>query len=234
MSENKFIGKLVSNSVEILQVNNNKIKPNVNVDVVVSSTNEMKKMAALAAITSWLAKNNCNSNIKLFGYGVSSDIAEQPSSFEITMNGAKNRLQNLKKTHPTNTKNITIYISLENGIMLENVDLTGLESDIFSDPENNNQVWVDRCVCIGELVYFEDVDGDVDSALLTSLEFSAVSIGVTTPLNQVLSSRDSNWTKTAGSFIATTFGFPSSDWHGKMAGKGREEIMREMIESCLA
>lgn len=197
------------------------------VNLYVTSKNALKVDAAVSGTKQWLTKvfsYDPNFKINVVGYEVSSGISEQPCGEENTMRGAINRMQNMKQemqngsiTCETAKDSMSILISLENGICLENVSNLK-NSDIFEvEP---GKAWVDRCVCISEVW-----------ARGHKYKFMGVSEGVTTPRETVKLSEQSNWNKTAGSFIAEIYKFNAKDWHGSMAGKGRLQIMTELIQN---
>ena len=197
------------------------------IEVLVTSGNALKKQAAQNSVTAWiqaLFNVNCPNNTK--GYSVASEIDEQPHGLEHTTRGAENRLKNMKVElaregiDPNKRDGVVrILISLENGVMKEVVNpLTNPVQYQNAD----GTVWVDRCVEKGEL-WFQG----------NRVEFSAVSEGVTTPRFAVEASEASNWTKTAGSFIAERYQVNAQDWHGYIAGKGRQAIMELLAQSAL-
>lgn len=197
------------------------------VSVFVSSANALKVDAANKAVNQWLLsflrKDICF--VTTEGIECASDIDEQPHGMDITTKGAMNRLTNLKKQ--LSEKNfipatLNVLVSLENGLMPEKM-LDVKNPDIFLDSDNGNDiVWVDRCVVVCEIIF--------DGKRMTTM---AISEGVTTPREAVKSAANTNWSKTAGSFIAETYKWNAKDWHGSIAGKGRQIIMLETIQSSL-
>jgi hypothetical protein len=201
------------------------------VNIIVSSKNALKQASAKQAVVDWFLSAGLNpTNLNVSGFDVGSNVAEQPSSCEITYEGAMNRLRNVKAKAPQNntSQTMTIFVSLENGIMMEYLPKDKLKNpNVFSVtgdiPVNNEYiVWIDRCVCVCEIVFGTE-----------SFICSSISEGVTTPFTEVQKAISSKFEKTAGSFIATAYGWPSADWHGAIAGKNRQTIMTDCIRNAL-
>lgn len=195
----------------------------------VTSKNNLKMDAAKNAINVWikeLFKNSANWMVEVHGIEVQSEIDEQPHGLENTLRGAQNRLKNMKaELHKSsvnlkeNDNIIRVLVSMENGLCVEK--LTNIKNrDIFELYDGN--VWVDRCLIDGEIWYGGQM-----------WNIGGISEGVTTPKSEVQLSESTNWTKTAGSFIAEKYKLNAKDWHGGMAGKGRQVIMKEAIERAL-
>ena len=196
---------------------------NCRVEVFVTSANALKIQASKDAIKQWLVElfpGETGWNITEEGFEVPSEVDEQPHGIEITKKGALNRLNNMKvklvqkKRASENT--ITILVSLENGLIPEK-HLGFKNPDTFLD---KGVVWVDRCCVIGE-IWFQK----------KSWNIMGFSEGVTTPLNEVMCAAKTNWSKTAGSFIAEKYGWNAKDWHIGICGKGRQVIMTEAIRN---
>lgn len=194
------------------------------VEVFVTSQNAMKVQAAKNSIQTWLTAlfKTALLDIHVQGFGVFSNIDEQPHGEVHTRTGALNRLKNMKNEllstrqldHRQKDGVLRVLVSLENGIMKERVHVLN-NPEIFKNPDET--VWVDRCIETGE-IWFEG----------QQWEFSAISEGVTAPKNEVELSLKSGWAKTAGSFISGQYGWNAQDWHGGIAGKGRQRIMEEL------
>jgi len=204
------------------------------VEVFVTSQNALKVQAAKSAVTAWiqeLFKHDHGWKIVEKGFESPSEIDEQPHSINYTKLGATNRLHNMKNElsklgliHKNTDGVVRVLVSLENGLMLENVPNVKNPNTFAlheQSDEQNNAVWVDRCVEVGE-IWFQD----------KMWCMTAISQGVTTPANEVLSSEKSAWTKTAGAFIAEKYGYNAKDWHGSICGKGRQTIMEELTKSA--
>lgn len=197
--------------------------PNKIVHVLIPSTNALKVKAAKEAVERLLAeilgeKEILKWKIDEKGIECESGVAEQPHGFEITKNGAETRLFNLRK-QVAETEYPTFYVSMENGLIIEN----------FSPKQNKNifeiengKTWIDRTVVVVEFQHLNLI-----------LKAIGLSLGVTTPVEQVLEAEKSNWTKTAGSFIGKKYGVDPKNWHTFMCGKSREEIMKDSIKNCL-
>lgn len=195
------------------------------IQVWVASDNALKVNAAKAAVSIWAAKIVDSPDVSAKGFRVPSDIPEQPTGEQQTQLGARNRFNYLKKAaeHESNAREhkdaVQVYVSMENGIVQEKIsDLRNPQE--FEDTDG--KVWVDRCFVIVEVCVRN-----------LHLESSAFSEGVTTPLKAVEAAKAENWDKTAGSFIELMYGFNAKDWHGAMAGKSREPIMKETIYAAL-
>jgi Protein of unknown function DUF84 len=198
------------------------------VEVYVTSKNNLKIEAVKDAVMDWIKNLFGQNTMKLTvqGYGVSSGIDEQPHGLAHTFTGAQNRLDNMKiemakigLSRNTEDGTLRILISLENGIMLENVKELKNSETFLAHAEN---VWVDRCVVKGQILF----EGKAWS-------FDEVSEGVTTPVQQVQQSLWSDWKETAGSYISKKYGSDPANWHEKMAGKGRQIIMQELVKASL-
>lgn len=198
------------------------------VHVLVTSKNALKVQAAQNSVLAWIqALFSQAIHLVAKGYGAQSNIDEQPHGLDHTRLGALNRLKNLKielasiekVNEQTQDGVLRILISLENGLMREVINPLK-NADIFKNTDGT--VWVDRCVEVGEVWY----QGQV-------VTFGAVSEGVTTPKSAVEASEHSNWSETAGSFISKHYGWNAADWHGSIAGKGRQAIMELLAQSAL-
>ena len=154
------------------------------IQVWVASDNATKVQAALGAVRSWAKTFIPSTPVEAKGFAVSSDISEQPHSKDETKQGASARLLHLKSVIPKeviNTNALQVYVSMENGIMAEEVkDATA----VFADA--NGIAWVDRCHVIVEIAH-----------ATFNHSASAFSEGVTTPLSAVEASRKAGWTKHA-------------------------------------
>ncbi len=197
------------------------------VEVLVTSGNQMKIDAAKNAVAEWIQQlfHETLINPHVQGFAVSSNIDEQPHSQDDTLTGAQNRLKNLKKELALNALNshvldgtLRVLISLENGIMLEKIN-PPKNSALFTT--HTGAVWVDRCITTAE-IWFNG----------RTWEFSAISEGVTTPKTEVEASEQTSWTQTAGAFIAKKYGWKSNNFHGDLAGKGRQEIMEDLLKAA--
>ena len=194
------------------------------VEVLVTSKNALKMQAAKESVTAWVkALFKDSAEIAVKGYGVPSNIDEQPHGLEHTRQGALNRLDNMKKElQKEDIRNgdgvLRVLVSLENGIMKENVPNLKNQGVFQTD----GGVWVDRCVELVEIW----LQGKV-------WKMEAVSEGVTTPKEQVEQAEQARWGTTAGTFIEQKYGWPNADWHGGIAGKGRKFIMEELAKAAL-
>lgn len=110
-------------------------------------------------------------------------------------------------------------VSLENGLIQERVLQIKNESAFNL---GNNIAWVDRCIVHVEFYHANN-----------GLSAMAMSEGVTTPKEEAALAEGSNWTKTAGSFIAAKYKVDAKNWHALFSGKGREVIMQEAIKTAL-
>jgi non-canonical (house-cleaning) NTP pyrophosphatase len=192
------------------------------VEVYVTSQNSLKVQAAQAAVGFWLNHFRSNIKISITGLEVISEIDEQPHGYDQTLTGAKNRLKNMKniilKDHIRNNNVLHILISLENGLFMQNIEhVNNPETFLF---DNDHSVYVDRCVAIVEMWF----NGNEWIS-------NGVSQGVTTPRDAVILSEKSNWSQTAGFFIAEKYGWNPKDWHLSICGKGRQTIMEDLIKS---
>lgn len=200
---------------------------NKQIIIFVASTNSLKIQAAKICVESWLLEIFGSSDkwkIEINGFESASEIDEQPHGFEQTELGASNRLKNMKlglsKNNIRNFHTLSILVSLENGIMCERIHSPTIKnSEIFVT--DNNIVWVDRCIVVGEIWFHEK-----------QWKLGAISEGVTTPFDAVILSKQNNWTQTAGFFIAKNYGFNAKDWHISISGKSRQTIMMELIKSA--
>ena len=82
--------------------------------------------AANDSVIAWVkALFNDKVEVAVKGYGVPSNIDEQPHGLEHTKQGALNRLNNMKKelgiSENTRDGTLRVLVSLENGIMQEKV-----------------------------------------------------------------------------------------------------------------
>jgi len=223
-SYNKYAtNKMMKPITDMINAN---LSDDVVVEVYVTSKNKMKMEAASKSVVQFVnalfPKKNVDITSK--GYGVKSDVDEQPHTIEYTYKGASNRMDNMivelcKENITIETKDgvLRVLISLENGIM----------SEVVNDLKNPKVfatvgacAYVDRCCERCQIWY----DGKI-------IHLYAISEGVTTPIAAVTKSSDSNWTKTAGFFISQEYGWPDADWHGPICGKGRTQIMQEMCNS---
>lgn len=155
------------------------------------------------------------------GFPVESGINEQPVGLENTREGALNRLQNLKNVVEEElfrSDDLTIFVSIENGIFRERVSLLKSPEDFV---DNEGYVWVDRAVVIQQ-IFYKNFCWDKES----------ISLGVPVPLFAVEASRETNWNETAGSFISKKYHLDPKDWHEAFSGKTRQEILEEAISRC--
>lgn len=191
---------------------------NAGVQLFVASENKVKIAAATNAVLRWLGKREVDAK----GFNAASNINEQPVGTMETKLGAQNRITHLKKLAVDSAKENTlqIYVSMENGIMPEVVDDVRNRQEFYDD--EHKKTWVDRCFVIVQ-VYHKGRE----------YEGSSFSEGVTTPLKAVKAAEASNWQKTCGSFIEEMYGFNAKDWHGQMAGVGRQKLMEEAIFHAL-
>lgn len=184
----------------------------------VASENKLKIESAKNAAMLWLE----GYTIEAKGFNAASKIHEQPVGEEETKQGAKNRITHLKELAKADVRDdaVQIYVSMENGLIPEEIkDVknpgTFLDTTIA-------KTWVDRCFVIVELFN----QGK-------AYEGFGISRGVTTPVDAVHAAEDTKWNSTAGSFIEHIYKFSAKDWHGKMAGVGRQELMQETISAAL-
>jgi len=195
------------------------LDPDQTIEVFVASKNELKVEATKSAVEAWSQELFPNSNWKIVvkAYECPSEIDEQPHGLELTITGAMNRLKNFPVQ--SSQRGLSVFVSLENGLMIENVP--HLKNKQIFELENPLTVWVDRCVVAVKI-----------ECMGVCCTFHVLSEGVTTPLNEVNLSRDSNWSQTAGSFIAKKYGWNAKDWHGGITGKGRQLIMNEAVKTA--
>ena len=233
--ETETLGQLIFPIItkqELSVKQNNEIKKCLNatnqmIEVYVTSKNALKINATTSAISSWLSEllgsNRDKFKSQIEGFEVSSDIDEQPHGFDHTTNGALNRLRNMKTELSKRNDNgmLRILVSLENGLIREQHSCIKNPQTFMID-NSQNHVWIDRCIVVGE-IWFQD----------SMIPFSAISEGVTTPKDAVILSENSNWTKTAGFFIAEKYNFNAKDWHADICGKNRQTIMEETIKTAL-
>lgn len=201
-----------------------KAKPNGRFELYVASTNAQKFDAAKKAVEIWAKKYINNPIISVHGYDVLSNIDEQPVGLEYTRMGVSNRLENMRlllgsDTFREDDGTTRIIFAMENGIMPEKLVSVNNPQKFVTD---DGITWVDRCIVRAE-VYLNTLAGGG----------TAISVGVTTPKECVESARESNWTKTAGSFIADKYGCNPKDWHGSIAGKGRQAIIEDVCLTAL-
>lgn len=209
---------------QLKEINDLFTRKDIQIEIYVSSLNQMKIQAAKIAICFWLNHLNGNTNnIFTNGIEVNSGVDEQPHNYEQTLTGAKNRLYNMK--HLISNKIILndniarILISLENGLMTENlsdIDISNRKTFIIE----NNIVWVDRCVAAVEIIF----NGKKWTCFGTSR-------GITIPKDAVKLSEKSNWVKTAGFYISKKYGGNSKDPHKTICGIPRQDILEEMIKN---
>jgi hypothetical protein len=190
------------------------------IQVLVGSSNALKVAAAHKAVSAWAQAYLGKVEIRDTGCEVSSEIDEQPHGYDHTLQGAKNRLVNLRKKAISKTEDgvLTILIAMENGVMKEPIHNLR-NPEIFKNDDNT--AWVDRCIVIAEMKFNE-----------LKWYAQASSVGVTTPRDCVEGAANFKWTRTAGSFIAEKYQANAKDWHGTIAGKGREEIMNQATLSA--
>jgi len=152
------------------------------------------------------------------GFNAASKVSEQPVNNE-TLVGAWNRIKHLFNLSQESKKDdaLHVFVSMENGIFSEQVAQLN-NPEIFYDAEKK-AAWVDRCFVVVE----------VASRTMRTFTGNAYSRGVTVPVSCVQESEKSGWNKTCGSFIEQKFGFNNKDWHGKMAGVNRQQLMEEAI-----
>jgi len=196
------------------------------VEVIVTSANALKIVASVTAVSLWLKDlfgDREDWKIIGKGYDVSSEIDEQPHGEEMTKIGTMNRLKNLKLelakqniTEMDADGTLRILVSLENGLIEKEI-IDVRNSNIFLC---DGKVWVDLCFSVCE-IWFQ---GNLWST-------SAISEGVLTPIYEVELSKKTNWSQTAGSFIAKNYGWNAKDWHGSISGKGRQTIMTETVKN---
>lgn len=188
------------------------------VQLFVASENKVKISAATNAVLKWLGQHELEAK----GFNAASDINEQPVGTAETKLGAHNRITHLKKMAVGNVKEnaVQVYVSMENGIMPEVVDDLRNPQEFLD--EQRQTAWVDRCYVIVK-VYHKGKE----------FEGSAFSQGVTTPLHAVKAAEAADWEKTCGSFIEERYGFNAKDWHGQMAGVGRQKLMEDAIFHAL-
>ncbi len=191
---------------------------NPKIQVLVASANALKIEAARKAVTIWAQTHINNPTVEVKGFDVSSEIDEQPHGYEYTLEGAKNRLSNLKKHDSAPANVLRVLVSMENGLFKEQVKNLH-NSEIFKN--NDNTVWIDRCVVVAQIIFNQQ-----------KWDSQSVSVGVTTPKDCVELAEKEKWQKTAGSFIAEKYKWNAKDWHGSIAGKGRQFIMEEAILSA--
>lgn len=195
----------------------------IQVAILVASTNALKIQAAKTCVESWLLESLGNKwEIEVTAFDVASEIDEQPHGLDQTIFGASNRLKNMKleltKKNIGNLNTLFFMVSLENGLMYEKIP-TIKNPQIFAALDG--MVWVDRCIVVGEIWFHQE-----------QWKFNAISEGVTTPLDTVILSEKSNWSKTAEYFIAEKYGFNAKDWHTNISGKSRQTIMIELIKNA--
>jgi len=184
----------------------------------VASENKLKVEAAKNAVMQWLGLTD----VVTKGFNAASKIKEQPVGIDKTARGAHNRISHLKELAKGDVKedSAQLYVSMENGIMPEEVALLKNKNQ-FYDPKRK-KTWVDRCYVIVQLFYKGKES-----------EGTAISRGITVPLDAVKAAKKAHWDKTAGSFIEQIYGYNSKDWHGRMAGVGRQVLMEETIRNAL-
>lgn len=196
------------------------------VEVFVTSGNEMKIAAARNSVIHWIQDlfKEKITGVHVNKYAVSSNIDEQPHSQNDTLSGAQNRLKNMKiellmnsVSQQINDGTLRVLISLENGIMLETVNPLN-NPDMFLT--ESGQVWVDRCIASVE-IWFGG----------RSWDFNNMSEGVTNPKLEVEQSKNTQWRQTVGLILHDKYGWKANDFHGDLAGKGREIIMQENLDA---
>jgi hypothetical protein len=220
------------------------------VDLIVASENALKIKAARDAFSAFLSEllgstqaaaayevNGCGKN-------ASSQIEEQPFQ-EVTWTGCHNRLLAIRDdTFSSNASTsgegngsgggagaapVRVEVSMENGLFVEplphNKPLNNPE--VFVPSWERRDMIVDRCcVAVRVVVVKHQQQQQHQPYVCVNV---AKSEGVTTPYRQYLESAQSEWTKTAGFFIAKKYGWNEKDWHGAIAGKPRATIMTEAI-----
>src|SRR5574338_1013174 len=195
VSSTKFLGQLlpaldVHGFTEVINKEVSSSQNSNKIQLWVSSDNALKVEAARHAVILWANKYLPEATVEAKGFGVQSDISEQPHSKEETALGASNRLTHLRGQvlhRPISFDALQFFVSMENGIMQEQVDTVANPTD-FKDA--TGMCWIDRCYVIVEVAY-----GTL------SHQATALSEGVTTPFSAVDASRTSDWQKTCGSFI---------------------------------
>jgi len=189
------------------------------VSIIIGSQNEQKIAAVTKAVQKWAMSIAKNIDLSIVSYEADSEINPQPVGLWEIKEGASNRLWKIRDKLHHERDSLVIYIALENGIM-EEKQMHIHNSGIFESRENHT--WVDRCL-VKVLIKFgyKEWYGD------------ALSVGVTVPKECVEKAEKSEWKKTAGSFIAEQYTCYAGDWHKKIGGISREEIMENAIETAL-
>lgn len=204
------------------------------IQVFVSSANKLKVEAAEKATNKLLLlllgeREKAKWKVEVGGLECNSGINEQPFGFHETLDGADNRLQDLKKKillHPRQNNTIKVLVSMENGIIEEifesQMDPKYEKEFIRAQVDNKFLYCIDRCLVVCEF-HFKNY----------FMQASIASKGVTTPIFAVVKSTESKFSKTCGSFIGEKYKVDPKDWHAAITGKTRKEIMEEAVELCL-
>jgi non-canonical (house-cleaning) NTP pyrophosphatase len=193
------------------------------IQICVASTKQLKKDAALEAIKHLALGHLRSLDIEVKGFAAESHVKEQPHGSEMTILGARNRITHLHQlAHPNNpatTKDdvLYFYISMENGIIEETVGNVK-NPELFKTKEDT--VWVDRCYIICEMFHN-----------MQKKTLEGFSDGITVPLQHVKDSERTDWNVTAGKFIAEKYDTSESDWHEKLGGVSRKELIKKGIDT---
>jgi non-canonical (house-cleaning) NTP pyrophosphatase len=198
------------------------------IKIYVASNKQLKMNASKEAIQSLMQGYLQSVTMEVLGcHAAESNIKEQPVGVDETKKGAKNRIDNLRKqlhikqvfASTESDDVLRIYVSMENGIIKEK--LNGVkDKDLFETEDH--MVWVDRCYIICEIYYN-----------CHKKKVKGFSDGVTVPLEFVEASRNSDFNTTAGDFIAKKWDTNGTDWHLKLAGVSRKEIIKNGIVGIL-
>ena len=231
-------------------VNANKNQP---IFIAVASTNNMKTKAATVAIKQLLfecgiSKTEMEHRIQTFFFECDSKVPEQPIGYVQTRMGASNRSfvcekQLIEKSGSVRTslKNPTFIVSMENGLLREDLEDRIIDEEYFIENFEEGQqqeeegeeegvrtlwqkkIFVDRC--------FVQVTFCADTDVRYQCHF--FSEGVMAPIREVNLSLKVDGAKTAGSFIAAAYDCDAKDWHKKFTGKSRVDIIEEAVKNCL-
>jgi non-canonical (house-cleaning) NTP pyrophosphatase len=180
------------------------------IKIYVASTKELKMNAAKEAVQSLMLGHLQSINVEVKGFAAESNIKEQPVGTDETKKGANNRLENLRVLvekkeqifpHIERDNILRIFVSMENGIINEKL--------------NGVDVLVDRCYIICRIFY----NGH-------KKKVKGFSDGVTVPSECFTESYNTGFNKTAGDFIAKKYDTNGTDWHQKLAGVSRKELIK--------
>lgn len=191
--------------------------------VYIASKTLLKHIDSATAIYKWVEHYFPSATIVCQGSDVPSEVNEQPIGLEQTTLGAANRMKNLtKKLLTTKLCNgFQILISMENGLIAEKVP--NLKNPtIFEIPGVKSSAWVDRCVVLVKIW-----------RNAREWQGEAISKGITAPVACVERARETDWSKTAGSFIQETYKLDAKDWHKEMAGISREQLISDTVLAAL-